>query len=198
VTPQISELGNNYDARHVIAYAVEHMPLRRDEFDYIATRIGRQHGPALLAELVRTGLADDDFLAHALPIVWEMHEHPEYSDLPWFEWDHLFRQVGFIRNGIRTDRPEGRVLLYRGATYSFRRGMSWTSKLELAEWYADYYAGEIQGEVWAANVPWSKVLAVIDNAPAGEAEYVVDTQRLRISSLDRESFVTGTALRERA
>jgi hypothetical protein len=192
VTALTPALGTSHDAPHVIAYAVDHMPLRRDEFDYIAERIGRQHGPALLAALVRTGLTDDEFLAHALTAVWQMHEHPEYSDLPWFEWHHLFQQVGFVRNRVRAERPEGRVLLYRGATYSFRRGMSWTPSLELAEWYADR-ADQRNGNIWAANVPWTKVLAVIDDPARGDAEYVVDTQRLRISHLDRDSFATVSA-----
>lgn len=83
-----------------------------------------------------------------------------------------FRAAGFVGEG----RPERGITVYRGCTSAGKRGVSWTLDSERAAWFARRF--KLAGEhVYAAEVPPSGVLAVLDDR--GEGEVVVDPRGLR-------------------
>lgn len=142
----------------------------------VSARAGRNEMPALLvANLHRMPL---DEIRHAVDAAWRMAEWPE-PHLGREAWIGLFDGCGYMVDGephLRsTDLPEY-VTLYRGAAPGRRRGMSWTSSLEQAAWFAYRFDVNATARVYTARVHRSQVLARITER--AEDEYVVDTTEL--------------------
>jgi len=78
--------------------------------------------------------------------------------------------------------PEGRAVLaslpdpvqvYRGALPKFARGLSWTTNLDVAVWFAERYG---LGKVFTTALPRAKVIAYLDH----RSEYeIILNPRLR-------------------
>ena len=67
------------------------------------------------------------------------------------------------------------ITLFRGAHKDYSEGLSWTSSLERAEWFANRL-GQEDMAVYKIEIPRELVLAKFDNR--GEDEYVVEVIRL--------------------
>ena len=111
-----------------------------------------------------------------------MAEFP-YRMLDLWQWEELFRWSGYRHDGRLVKPPKAALTLYRGATDDYRDGMSWTSSLEMAEWFVirnrDVFGFEAR--VWAATFEPYRLLCRIDDRK--EDEYVVDTSGLDIRPL---------------
>jgi hypothetical protein len=157
-----------------------------DQLDGALVRLGRNHGPALLADLEAEGLLAAAAAAAHVGVVWSMAEYPD-QHLDRDTWRKLFRLAGYTHNGVPAERPVEPLTLYRGSVPERRADWSWTDRLDVAERYAvGGLGGRPTGVVWRATVePW-RLLARNDE-PEGrnESEYVVDTDGLRIGRLTR-------------
>lgn len=87
------------------------------------------------------------------------------------QWRSLFTQAGYAQDGVPADRPAEPVRLYRGATVEGKHGMSWTSSLDTAKFFAIPTLGD-EGTIWTAVFEPEHLLARI--TARGEHEYVVD------------------------
>ncbi len=143
---------------------------------------GRNELPALLFDLWGEGWFSDapDALAPAIEDAWTSGEWPlDVADVD--EWLVLFEEVGFINNvlGDETARPREAKTLYRGATPDMAARMSWTDRLETAQWFADRFGGVLGRKVWTAHVDPSRLLAHFhDEDNPREWEWVVDPRGL--------------------
>lgn len=70
----------------------------------------------------------------------------------------LFREVGYLWNGMRYEamRPTEPVTVYRGAWHEYRDGLSWTTSLDTARYFARRHPG---GGVYALTAPPSWLLS---------------------------------------
>ena len=143
---------------------------------------GRNELPALLFDLWGEGWFSDapDALAPAIEDAWTSGEWPlDVADVD--EWLVLFEEVGVINNvlGDETARPREAKTLYRGATPDMAARMSWTDRLETAQWFADRFGGVLGRKVWTAHVDPSRLLAHFhDEDNPREWEWVVDPRGL--------------------
>lgn len=142
-------------------------------------RRGRNELPGILAD-VWASLSPAD-LAEALGDAWTGAEWPEQHLTP-ESWVMLFDTVGYLVDGETRERADDLpevVTLYRGAIPGRREGMSWTTRLETAQWFAHRFDGirlggapaEV-GQVWRIDIPRDYVLARFNHR--GESEHVVD------------------------
>lgn len=142
----------------------------------ITTGAGRNDFPALLAEFWDRLTPDD--LRTALHEAWTLAEFPEQG-IDAESWTFLFDQVEYQVDGEARDRDDDLpeiVTLYRGAIEDRRTGMSWTSDLDQARWFANRFSGlrdTTAGYVWRIDIPRDYVLARFTGR--NEAEHVVDT-----------------------
>lgn len=127
--------------------------------------LGRNHLPAALWDAFSAGvLVDPGEVAKGVAEAWVMAEWPLLSlELP--QWDDLFSYVGFVSDtgtsGHGQQRPAPPVL-YRSAAPEFLPGMSWTSSLYTAWWFASRnrrdghipFDGVAVVEVQTAEHPW--------------------------------------------
>lgn len=139
----------------------------------VSARAGRNDLPYLLfTNLHQIDPAD---LPQAVTNAWQMAEWPEqHADQEL--WLMAFEMAGFTVDGEPADRavlPET-MTLYRGCTPERLNGMSWTTDLKTAQWFAKRFGDE--GEVYQIEIPSEFVLAKIDGRK--EAEVVVDTLAL--------------------
>lgn len=143
-------------------------------------RVGRQHGPELVAELYDGGLLTSEIAAFAVPDAWCGAEFPQWHLSREF-WRLLFELAGYTDDQRPADRPTETLRLYRGSTAAGRDGWSWTDSLAVATAYAEgRYRGRQPGSVWTAMVQPSALLARITER--NEHEYVVDTDGLTITA----------------
>lgn len=149
------------------------------DFEGALLLAGRNRGPGLLFEWWEDALLDHDELRTLLPVVWSMAEYPE-RQIPPELWVELFEEVGFVSD-VGRRRPAAPLTIYRGAGDEMSaRGMSWTTDLPLAEWFAR----RRQGHVYVTTVEPDAVLALIDavrsglEETGGETEVVVNPDRL--------------------
>jgi len=145
---------------------------------------GRNELPALLFDLWGEGwFADNpDALAPAIEDAWSSSELPlNAADAD--EWLELFEETGFINNTVsdETARPREAMTLYRGATPETAARMSWTDRLETAQWFADRFGGVLGRKMWTARVEPSRLLAHFqDDDDPREWEWVVDPRGLTV------------------
>lgn len=159
--------------------------------DESATELGRHIGALCGDELAQ---------------FWTGEDHPEWRFGADF-WVWKFRNVGYTFDAPDvTERPTEPLTIYRGSTWGRRRGMSWTTDLELAFWYAGRFdprrggptlrdvfkgtripADRRPGHVFAATIEPQGILARIEDGL--EAEVVVDPAYL--PKLGRASMVAG-------
>jgi len=146
---------------------------------------GRNELPALLFDLWGGWwFADNpDALAPAIEDAWSSSELPLNAAAD-DEWLELFEEAGFINHTVsdETARPREAMTLYRGATPATAARMSWTDRLETAQWFAGRFGGVLGRKVWTAHVEPSRLLAHFhdDDDDPREWEWVVDPRALTV------------------
>ena len=155
----------------------------------ISGRAGRNDYPYLLvnAVLMDQTLTDEDEIAEAIESAWTAAEYPENA-VSQTVWQVLFGVTGFIDGGVRADNPvTGTITLYRGAIDKRKAGMSWTTSVEKAQWFAGRFMGldrqprglsafhgtkkDAVGRVWQITVNADAILAHFNGR--GEDEWVL-------------------------
>lgn len=136
-----------------------------------------ERGPELLARGVKSGDVDDDTLRRVIDDVWRRAEAPTIA-LGVDAWVALFRRAGFV-GWQGAERPEGPITAYRGALPGHVRGMSWTTEVDRAQWFADRLSQlDPEAAVYEVTIPAPAVLAIIgdldDSYTGNEAELIVD------------------------
>jgi len=150
-------------------------------------RVGRNHEPELLQELVEERLLTTWAVRRYVGSAWSGCEYPEDA-LRSEQWSELFLWAGYTVDGKRADLPASPLVLFRGASYERRYGWSWTDDCNVARWFADRSSGGYPASpasVWQATVePW-RLFARNVSTREGEPEYVVDTDDLDITECER-------------
>jgi hypothetical protein len=144
-----------------------------ETFSTAGRNVGHNNMPALLFDLVQRGAVD--IVEHPAVVVeaWMMAEFPASKVDPgvWVDW---FENAGYTHDGRRSPRPAEPLTLYRGCAPERRFGMSWTTHLDRARWFADRDLGHGKGKVYVYDTDPMALLAFIDEPGRHEAEYVVD------------------------
>lgn len=113
--------------------------------------------------------------AFALHDAWTLSEFPT-QELPAEQWISLFSETTFQVDDNITDPSEyfqtPTVRLYRGTVPERVWGMSWTSNVSVANFFASRYLNG-DGKIYELVVPVSCILAVF-NESRREEEHVVD------------------------
>ena len=136
---------------------------------------GRNAGPVMLHEAWSSGRLARDDLRRVVTSVWQGAEWPT-AHLGVAAWVALFRECGFVSDDSRS-APVEPLEAYRGTSWGRRRGMSWTTNLEVARWFAGRYGRD--AHVFRAEVPPGAVLALIGmEGGRNEHEVVVDPSLL--------------------
>ncbi|WGJ88204.1 hypothetical protein [Gordonia sp. SMJS1] len=131
---------------------------------------------------VRTGTISHQTAAVAAVTLWPAKPDNVTIDYPL--WRDLFRIAGFSSDGAATPRPRSSLLLFRGATPDRARGLSWTTDLEQAHYFATQR--QVPGATactWAAWVTPSRMLAFYGHTPPCEFEVVVDATDFPVLAL---------------
>jgi len=154
-------------------------------------RADRNDGPLILWRWWESGgRRDVGGLRRVIAGVWMMAEWPT-SALGVALWVEMFRAAGFVSD---TGEPKPALpwTVYRGTVWGRRRGMSWTTDLERARWFAARYAVRHRaGLVFAVDVEPSAVLALVgDPGGRNESEVVVDLALL--PTIGRRSVVSDS------
>jgi hypothetical protein len=103
---------------------------------------------------------------------------PYSSGLDAEQWGVLFERNGFSLLGRRAVRPTENLNLFRGATEDQKRGMSWTTEVDVARSFAyDRISRRPVGNLYTATIEPEWLLASIDEGHS-EKEWVVDAARL--------------------
>ena len=148
---------------------------------------GRNAGPVMLHEAWSSGRLARDDLRRVITSVWQDAEWPG-AHLGVGAWISLFRECGFVSDDDQP-APMAPLEAYRGTSWGRRRGMSWTTNLEVARWFAGRYTSHgREAHVFRAEVPPGAVLALIGmEGGRNEHEVVVDPSGL--PRLGRDSIV---------
>jgi hypothetical protein len=149
--------------------------------------------PIELATLFEQGELDRETLCAALPGVWR--NKLDDCRIPIELWREMFRAADFTTDGRRTRRPGWPVRLFRGATVENRAGLSWTTSLVQANYFAKYRQDPwgAPGQVWTTVAPPQYMLARYPKE--GEGEYVVDACSLTLRPVDLSAPLTRLSAR---
>ncbi|WP_131705513.1 hypothetical protein [Mycolicibacterium obuense] len=147
-----------------------------ETFSRALMHVGRNEGPALLYDLY-PGAIDIAEHSGVAAEVWSMAEFPSNLIDP-DDWVALFEEAGYTVDGVPAPRPTAPVNVYRGCHPERRFGMSWTTDIDRARWFAERDLGHGVGEVYEVTVQPSFLLAYIHVSSRGEAEFVVDPSAL--------------------
>ncbi len=125
-------------------------------------QIGRFFTPEQLQQLIRPW--------------WTLIEFP--GNLGTGRMVDLFQAAGFVSDQDDVTAPTEVLTVYRGVQgYGSPRGLSWTTDLDKAVWFARRWPYLPLGTVWAAEVPPKHVLGMFHGRE--EAEVVVNPRGLR-------------------
>jgi hypothetical protein len=135
---------------------------------------GKEEGPKILYEAWRRGLLTRSELRIVLPPIWCAPMRPEPL-LGASKWVDLFRSARYCP-------PDEPLTIYRGATMEGRAGMSWTTEIERAQWFANYSA-VATAHVFQCIAAPDAVLCQVPRTIIGELaweenEVIVDPSRL--------------------
>ena len=146
----------------------------------VSARVGRNDLPHTLASNLI--VLPQEEIAKGLADAWTMCEFP--SSVGDDEtWEMLFSIAGVDSGKYLDDEGDmqprnllpSTLTLYRGAHTTRIKGMSWTSDLERAKWFATRLGDKDMG-VYTITVPSDLVLGKFDRR--GESEYVIDTSMI--------------------
>ncbi len=155
------------------------------------THPSRQHAPHALCQVYewqRGGYAESptelgrfftpEQLRQLIGDWWTQIEYPSQIALRQPQVLDLFRAAGFVANPADVAQPTEVLTVYRGVQgEGSPRGLSWTTELDRAVWFARRWPFLPLGTVWAAEVPPKHVLGIFHNRE--EAEVVVNPRNLR-------------------
>lgn len=144
-----------------------------ETFSTAGGHVGRNNMPALLFDLVQRGVLGIEHHPAVVVEAWMVAEFPESNVHPEF-WVDWFETAGYTHNGHPSPRPEAPVTLYRGCAPEREFGMSWTTDLDRARWFAERDLGHGNGNVYVYHADPAALLAFIGEWGHHEAEYVVD------------------------
>lgn len=147
-------------------------PLTGEEFFAIRCRVGRNRGPNLLMDMVLDRRIDVGEYPEVVAETWSAAEFPQQS-VRAVDWVWLFRRAGYTVDGKPAALPTEHLTLYRGCGRGHQRRMSWTTDLEMAQWFSRRFTA---GLVYTVTAPPTALLAAITDRD--EAEIVVDTALL--------------------
>lgn len=151
-----------------------------DDFEKAAAAVGRNDAPALLFDLYY-GLPKTLDVAKypsVVASVWSGAEYPA-TNLEVGAWLDLFPAAGYTHDGLPAPQPTDSVTVYRGCHHERRFGMSWTSNLETARWFARRDRGKGSGNVYVHQARGCELLAYIhDGVGRPEFEYVINPEYL--------------------
>jgi hypothetical protein len=156
-----------------------------ETFDEAALDLGRNEGPALLFDLHCQRIIDVGEHPAVVASVWTTAEFPESKYDPRTIWVDLFGEAGYTHDGKRAPRPSEPVTVYRGCSHDRRFGMSWSTDVDRARWFADRDLGKGKGHVYVVTAPPESLLAFIHEFGRSEAEYVIDPQYLSDDNVKR-------------
>ena len=115
--------------------------------------------------------------------IWIDTEGPSYNRSVWL---HLFACRRSEKHHLMNTEEHSAfaalpelVRIYRGAPPKRKQGMSWTTSLDQARWFARRFCNG--GVVFTTTVPKTKVLAQFLGRE--ESEVVIDPRRIRIEEL---------------
>lgn len=152
-------------------------PPTAEGFTSATLHADRVHGPALLFDWFCLGRLHRGDMAAVVCDVWTRAERPQ-GNLGLGMWVMFFEMAGY-------PKPAGPLTVYRGATLGRARGMSWTTDLEKARWFAGRFAQDTRfrpAYVYAVEAPPEAVLADVDalqgDGGRWEGEIVVNPHRL--------------------
>jgi hypothetical protein len=148
-----------------------------EQFAEASGHLGRNESPALLYDLWSVGSISVYEHPEVVSEAWSGAEFP-VDLLPFNQWVELFGEAGYTHDGEPAPRPEQAVTVYRGCHHERRFGMSWTTDIERARWFADRDLGQGVGLIYVFNAPPEALLAYIHESSRGEAEYVINPEYL--------------------
>ncbi len=151
--------------------------LTAEQFSSLVARNGRNSGPHLMHDLYYMRRISTETLTAVICEVWSDAEYPQ-SWLGRDGWVDFFRLAGYTRDGVPATPPDT-ITLYRGCPPSRTRGMSWSSSIEQARWFAERARFATPGNVYTATVTGEQLLAEI--TIGGEDEFVVDTRGIQVA-----------------
>ncbi|TRW77568.1 hypothetical protein FK535_26545 [Mycolicibacterium sp. 018/SC-01/001] len=152
-----------------------------EEWSDLAGPCGRNKLPDILWECYTRGaftvgeldggpVFDTELLACAVQDAWSMAEYPERF-LDFWYWQELF-----LAAEEHLSYPQSRLTVYRGVREeAYRVGMSWTTSLEVARWFAARYSNG-SGFVYKLEVEPCQVLAQMTEGRDCEEEVVLDPE----------------------
>jgi len=150
-----------------------------DTFVTAAVHVGREETPDLLCDLHVNGSLDLAAHPGVVAEAWSDPEYPERSVEPDL-WVKFFRTAGYTYDGQRATPPTEPITVYRGCTPDGRKGMAWTSDIEIARRFAHgQLRGRPLGHVYVFEAPPEAMLAFIHENGREESEYVIDNAYLR-------------------
>lgn len=127
-------------------------------------------------------MLDQRTLAFALPRIWRYRL--DRCPIPVSTWRAMFQAANYTHDFHLAARPRWPMRRYRGAVKANREGLSWTTRLDQAVYFARSRQGPRQfGDVWQTTAPPSRVLAFITD----EGEYVIDARGLPMEMIDPAS-----------
>jgi hypothetical protein len=145
--------------------------------------VGNEARPASLWALWSDGRIARSELAAVILDTWDHGQkgQPRCTALPIIgerRWVEMFCAAGFVSDTDRTAPTTDQTVWRGGPTVTNGYGMSWTSDLEIAEWFAHRWSDliRVDAAVYGASV---RPAAVLGYAEArGEAEVIVNPRRL--------------------
>lgn len=123
---------------------------------------------------VLTGLVNEDY-GKPEPLILDVWSDLKAGGADPHVWVKMFKAAGFVSDG--QPRPEGDVVAYRGDRYGRWRGMSWTTDLDCAHGFAEWFDFNHTGVVFEATLRPHQVLALYGGR--GESEVIVNPFSLR-------------------
>lgn len=150
-------------------------------------QVGNDRAANLLDGLVAQNRIDlsSSAMAGVVAAVWTLAE-PFSVGLDPADWIGMFRTNGYTHDGQPSPLPTEPVLLYRGTVPCRQAGMAWTTDYERAQEFACAgMSGRAPGNIYKAVVEPGLLLAYVhDGLGRGEAEFVVDQERLDPNSIE--------------
>jgi hypothetical protein len=168
-----------------------------EEYEKQLLRAGRNHGPGLLFDWWAGGELTAEQLALLLPEIWEGAEWPA-QHITRGGWIWMFRAAGYCSSPPGLPAPTEPLTLSCGCTRGRWRGMSWTTNLDKAQWFAGRFLDRDRAkpmDVVTMDVPPALVLARcegrtgMDDTDPG-AEIVVDCLSIPRGAIRRLETIT--------
>jgi hypothetical protein len=142
-----------------------------EQFNWERGWLGRNAGPGLLLDWYYTKRLDPADVGRVILDIWSAAEYP-------LRWAPVGDWVGLFRDA-HLPVPAGPLTIYRGASPGRRRGMSWTTSLEQARWFARRWLTRGPAVVVTVTAPPEAILAVFGEVDGrGEHEVIVDRRQL--------------------